>query len=182
MYPYLFILAARAAAEGLAHTSRVTRVLAAALVAWYAAGTLRQHPHHLAYFNEIAGGPRNGYRWLVDSNLDWGQDLKGLKAWMDRHGVAEVKLSYFGTADPGYYGILGERLPGHLRPPRVARAVRAGDWVAISATNLQSVYLKGDGRRLMEHFRAQAPRDQVGYSILVYRAVRDYALPEEPLY
>lgn len=37
------------------------------------------YPHYLAYFNELAGGPRNGYQSLVDSNLDWGQDLKELR-------------------------------------------------------------------------------------------------------
>lgn len=36
--------------------------------------TLRNHPHQLAYFNEASGGPQNGYRHLLGSNLDWGQD------------------------------------------------------------------------------------------------------------
>ena len=40
-------------------------------------------PHYLAYFNELAGGPANGFKELVDSNLDWGQDLKNLKLWLD---------------------------------------------------------------------------------------------------
>jgi len=182
IYPYLFILAARSADAGLRDPRRGVRIVSGALLAWYAAGTLLQHPHHLAYFNAIAGGPRRGYHWLVDSNLDWGQDLKGLKAWMDRRGVPEIKLSYFGTGDPGYYGIRCERLPGHLRPPRLASQIHAGDWVAISATNLQAVYLDGEARRLMERFRALTPADQVGYSILLYRAPADYAVPQEPLY
>ena len=46
----------------------------------------RVHPHYLAYFNEPAGGPRDGYRRLVDSSLDWGQDLTGLSDWMERAG------------------------------------------------------------------------------------------------
>lgn len=182
IYPYLFILAGRTAAAGLARARMPARAATVALLAWYAAGTLRQHPHYLAYFNELAGGPQNGYRWLVDSNLDWGQDLKGLKTWMDRHGVPEIKLSYFGTADPDYYGIRCERLPGHLRPPRLAAGIRTGDWVAISATNLQAVYLEGDARALMERFRREAPAGRVGHSILIYRASFDYALPQEPLY
>jgi hypothetical protein len=178
IYPYLFVLAGGAGAAGLAHVRRGVRVLTGALLAWYAIGTVRVHPHYLAYFNELAGGPANGYRLLVDSNLDWGQDLKGLKAWMDEHHVGEIKLSYFGTADPEYYGIRCERLPGQLRPPRVAAEVHAGDWVAISATNLQGVYLREDERRFMERFRAEAPVDSVGYSILLYRAPADLAVPQ----
>ena len=44
------------------------------LVAWLVVSSFSVHPHYLAYFNELAGGPANGWRWLVDSNLDWGQD------------------------------------------------------------------------------------------------------------
>ncbi len=81
-------------------------------------------PHYLAYFNPIAGGPRNGYRHLIDSSLDWGQDLPGLKKWLEDHKddpgwLGEVYLSYFGTGDPQYYGIspnLAKLLPA--RPDR----------------------------------------------------------------
>ena len=180
LYPYLFVLAARSGAGGLAHPSRAVRAATAALLLWYAAGTLRLHPHSLAYFNELAGGPRNGHRWLGDSNLDWGQDLKGLKAWMDRHGVGEIKLSYFGTADPDYYGIHGGRLPGYPRPSQVT-GFRSGEWVAVSATHLQGLYLEADGRRLMERLGRETPVGHVGYSILLYRPTFDYE-PAEPLY
>ena len=44
------------------------------LAAWVVASSFSVHPHYLAYFNELAGGPANGWRWLIDSNLDWGQD------------------------------------------------------------------------------------------------------------
>jgi len=47
---------------------------AGGLVAWLFASSFSVHPHYLAYFNELAGGPANGWRWLIDSNLDWGQD------------------------------------------------------------------------------------------------------------
>ena len=48
--------------------------------------TLSVAPHYLAYFNEAFGGPANGYKFLADSsNLDWGQDLKGLKRFMEKN-------------------------------------------------------------------------------------------------
>jgi len=62
-------------------------------------------PHYLSYFNQFAGGPAGGPRYLIDSNIDWGQDLPGLKREMDKLGLKEVGLLYFGHADPKLYGI-----------------------------------------------------------------------------
>jgi len=58
-----------------------------------------------------AGGAANGHRYLLDSNLDWGQDLKRLKFWTETHNSQPLCLSYFGTADPAYYGIQYRPLP-----------------------------------------------------------------------
>ena len=179
IYPFLFVAAGGFAAwarESAAPRGR--RWLLGLLLAWYTVGTLHVHPHYLAYFNELAGGPRNGYKRLVDSSLDWGQDLPGLKAWQDRHGVATLKLSYFGIADPEYYGVHCERLPGFPPPSQVATEVNPGDVVAVSATNLQSVRLD-QGRRLMRRLRETEPVDQVGYSILIYRPQFRWTMEEE---
>jgi hypothetical protein len=187
IYPFLFVAAGRAA-QWL--SSEVPRALPGkgdrskalvlgALLVWHAASALRIHPHYLAYFNELAGGPANGYRLVVDASLDWGQDLKGLKAWMDRNAVPRVKLSYFGTADPEYYGIACDQLPGYMPPPppKLHRTVRPGDIVAVSATNLQGVYLDADVLPLMAELRARRPVAVIGYSILVYRADFAWSLP-----
>lgn len=112
-YPPLFILVGGAAAwlsrKGVASLMARMAVLIALLAAILESLSIR--PDYLAYFNQIAGGPRNGYRKLIDSNLDWGQDLPGLKRWIDRNGNGKrVYLSYFGTGDPGYYGISAELL------------------------------------------------------------------------
>jgi hypothetical protein len=53
--------------------------------AWAMVSSLLVYPHSLSYFNEIAGGPRGGPRFLLDSNTDWGQDLLLLKQWIDRN-------------------------------------------------------------------------------------------------
>jgi hypothetical protein len=171
VYPFLFLAAGEAAAALLAWRLPVGAWLAGALGLWYAGGTLMQHPHHLAYFNELAGGPANGWRLLVDSNLDWGQDLKRLAEWTHANGVEKLKLSYFGSADPGYYGIDSEALPGYTSPhaAHITREIRPGDTVAVSATNLQGVYLDAEDRPLMERLRALRPVARIGYSIFVYR-------------
>jgi hypothetical protein len=179
IYPFLFLAAGEAAAAVRAWRAPKGAVVAAALALWYAGGTFVQHPHHLAYFNEIAGGSRNGWRLLVDSNLDWGQDLKRLAEWLRANPAPGLKLSYFGSADPAYYGIVSEVLPGYTAPhaARITREIRPGDFLAVSATNLQGVYLEEDDRALMERVRAMRPLARVGFSIFVYRS--DFAWPPE---
>jgi hypothetical protein len=157
------------------------RVGLVALSLWYVGSSCSVFPHYLAYFNEFAGGPSRGYRYLVDSNLDWGQDLKGLKRYMDRHGIERVWLSYFGMANPDYYGIRHELLPGSTivdpkrqRPDLVAleRLPRLPGVVAISATNLQGVYLPlffGLNRGYFATYRDMTPIAQIGHSIFLYR-------------
>jgi hypothetical protein len=138
------------------------RPAVALLCAWYVIGTVALSPHYLAYFNEFAGGPANGYRYLVDSNLDWGQDLKNLKKHMDGEGIQQVYLNYFGTADPAYYGVDFLPMPDH--PPA---ADDPPAYYAISATSLQGVYAGG---KTLAHWLAEyQPVGRVGYSIFVYR-------------
>ncbi len=66
---------------------------------------LLNHPHHLAYFNEYAGGVNNGQQHLIDSNLDWGQDLYLVKQYIDEHDLDQVSLAYFGTFPPDLLNI-----------------------------------------------------------------------------
>jgi hypothetical protein len=180
LYPFLFVAAARAAAWAAASwPRRAPAAVVGLLAAWHLGAALWIHPHYLAYFNELAGGPARGYRILVDSSLDWGQDLRGLKPYMEAHGIPRVKLSYFGTADPAYYGIAADLLPSYLGWPReTVRAFAPGDVLAVSATNLQGVYLDPADRPMMERLRREPPVGRVGYSILIFRPA--FRWPEEP--
>jgi len=85
-------------------------------------GAAANRQGHLAYFNALAGGTAGGHRVLLDSNLDWGQDLPRLAAWMRGRGVSSVQLAYMGADDPARFGIAREDLPGQrLHPERPAR-------------------------------------------------------------
>jgi len=175
IYPFLFVAAGRTAAGAAGRSwSKPATLLMMGLASWYAFGTLRVFPNYLAYFNEAAGGPRKGYRELVDSDLDWGQDLEALKVYMDANHIRRIKLSYFGSADPGYYGIDYDLLPSYrLGNPRTW-SVQPGDLVAVSATQLQGIYVPPEDQNLMEEFRKREPLAKIGYSIFIYRA--DFAL------
>jgi hypothetical protein len=90
------------------------------LLVWLFADVGYRYPHYLAYFNGIVT-PAKAYRHLVDSSLDWGQDLPGLKRYLDAHSSEGSNyFSYFGTASPAYYGISATSLfsPTGLDLPR----------------------------------------------------------------
>lgn len=178
--PFLFAAAGRAALWARDSRGWARPALVGLLGAWYASAALSVHPHHLAYFNELAGGPARAYRLLVDSNLDWGQALPALREHLERTGAGPVKLSYFGTAPPEHHRIAGRLLPGHaLPPPRdVVWEVRPGDLLAVSATNLQGLYVDPGALPLMETLRSRRPLAAPGYAILVYRA--DFAWSGAP--
>src|SRR5262249_48241866 len=113
IYPFLFVLAARVGTISFANVlaTLLVRLGAFAAVGLLAASSPMVAPHQLAYLNELIGGPDQGHRYLSDSNLDWGQDLKGLKNYMDREGIPVIYLSYFGTAPPSGWGIRYQYLP-----------------------------------------------------------------------
>jgi hypothetical protein len=140
------------------------------LAAWTVVGTLLVWPDYVAYFNEFIGGSRNGYHWLTDSNVDWGQDLKELRRFMSGRGIERVGLSYFGTADPAHYGIEYDYLPSarsNLRrtPPRHTSEGQPR-FVALSAYQYQAVDFPD--KEAYRFFYRYVPNDVVGGSILVF--------------
>jgi hypothetical protein len=175
IYPFLIVMAAGAAATLLQHTW--TRWVALGLYAWLAIGTWSIAPSYLAYFNEFGGGPRGGMQILVDSNLDWGQDLPGLKRWMSAKGVRRIYLSYFGSGMPEYYGIDYAALPSFwplARPLVHTLDLNVSRYIAVSATNLQKVYLPAVAaprafEDFLDHLREhREPSAVIGGSIYVY--------------
>jgi hypothetical protein len=167
-YPFLFLLIGYVPCIKTESMKLAKAVFYCCLV-WYVYSAAFIFPHQLAYFNELTGGPENGHKYLVDSNLDWGQDLPGLKEYMEENGIERIKLAYFGFSDPRYYGIDYEYLPGYFipEPVNVKDEIELKGWFAISATLLQGVYLPE--RDLYRPFREIKPAGHIGYSIFIYR-------------
>jgi hypothetical protein len=113
----------------------------------------RAHPDYLAYFNAFAG--REPQRILLDSNLDWGQDLLRLEERLRELKVESLRLSYFGSAD----------LTRHDLPPLmpVVHERPAPGWFAVSEAHLAS-------REYGAHFPwlTRYPYERVGRSIRLY--------------
>ena len=142
IYPCIFIICGSAY---LMLRSRLPIViLTAFLIAWLAVESYKIRPHYLAYFNQLAGGPENGYKHLSDSSLDWGQDLKELRKWIDGNNQKNenVYLSYFGTADVNYYMRGHKQLPCFFEQERRADDFfeLKGGIYCISATMFQLTY------------------------------------------
>jgi 4-amino-4-deoxy-L-arabinose transferase-like glycosyltransferase len=147
-YPAMLVLAGGLVAW-LARGGVAMRAVVAGLALAYVVESALTWPNYLAYFNQIAGGPRHAYRHLVDSSLDWGQDLPGLARWLERNAPAgtPVYLAYFGTGSPEYYHVNARRLPGYFDTWRQRDEwydLRGGIY-AVSATMLQSIYTLAPG-------------------------------------
>jgi dolichyl-phosphate-mannose-protein mannosyltransferase len=175
VYPFLFVLAARLAT--FASDRRwMTRFLVGVPVALTAVAALRIAPHQLAYFNELVGGPEHGYLYLSDSNLDWGQDLKGVQAYMAQEKLPIIYFSYFGTAPPAYFGIHYQYVPGtwplEWPPPKnKVPAAAARKILAISVYNLQDVATAY--YPLFRWLWRRQPIATIGQSIFVYDLTHD---------
>jgi hypothetical protein len=145
------------------------------LLGWYAFEAVAIAPNGLTYFNQVAGGPSGGYRYVVDSNLDWGQDLRRLRDYMDANGVRRIELDYFGWADPGYYlrdrTVWGTSGKYASAEDFIARN-RTDGWIAVSGTFLQnSNGIKTFDRDDDRHYRwliDYEPEVVVGNSIFVW--------------
>lgn len=151
------------------------------LVLCYCWSAVKIHPNYLAYFNEIAGGPERGAEHLMDSNIDWGQDLILLKKYMDENRIENVHLIYFGSGDPRYYGVRCK----FFFPPSwsanvlnsipssdlsSAGGVAVGDYFAISVTRFLEMWRSREEHDLLDKFRALQPVAKIGYSIYIYRS------------
>jgi len=152
---------------------RGARFMCGVLLGWLALEMLCIAPYFLAYFNPIGGGPKHGWRVVADSNIDWGQDLKSLSAYITQHNLGQVKLSWFGSARPEAYGITFDPLPGlpHYytmwfeAPTFDVQQPEPGIYV-ISVSNL--VELPLTDKHFFAYFRARAPDARVGYSVYIY--------------
>ncbi|MEQ8856536.1 hypothetical protein [Gimesia sp.] len=169
VFPFLFVWMGQSA-EWLSHNTKLAGFTLLTGLVWAVASSLYYFPHSLSYFNEIAGGPLNGHNHLINSNIDWGQDLKYLKEWSELHPEARpLFVCYYGTLN--YYGqsdiqALGVDAP--LPPISEDREfIPPPGWYAISVN-----YLKGYGwkqpKNGFAYFQKFEPVARAGYSIYIY--------------
>jgi Dolichyl-phosphate-mannose-protein mannosyltransferase len=162
LYPMMAITGATGAVY--LFRRRMGRVLAAAMLLWTAASSLAAHPDYLAYFNEIASSRPE--RFLVDSDLDWGQDMKQLAAALKQRHVAQFHLAALYSGD---YALLDLPPWDDLKPYQPVTG-----WVAVSFTMLKTyswlvAQQAGRSDRGFAWLDRYQPVARVGKSILLYR-------------
>jgi len=153
---------------------------------------LRCHPHYVSYFNELVGGPDEGWRYLIESNVDWGQDLLFVKKWVDQHPEARpMFLAYYGGLDPHLTGLTFQQAPwGPVLENRLSVMPLFPDlgprpgWYAVSVNLLSG--MEGEEytprgerfqipRNVYCYFQLFQPVYKAGYSIFIYHIERDEA-------
>lgn len=169
IYPLIFVHLGRLALVPQSFAKMRVRSIAAqvivGLVVLQMVAVSVAGPDYLSYFNLAAGGPSNGHRILLDSNLDWGQDLKRAAAWSRETGVERPFLAYFGHVDPKLYN-LDYRLP----PRQPTKGI-----YLVSANYLYGLSYPASWARApvgaidVTWLRDHKPVDRIGNSIFVYR-------------
>ncbi len=142
--------------------------VAVALGLWYAIGTLRLFPYEIAFFNELVGGPQNGHRYLIDSNIDWGQGYKAVRSYLAEHPGPTPQIAYhYAFIPPSVYAIEAVTLPPHgevlsltspFYPP-------AGRYI-LSITTLQAGWTASPD--MYAWFREVRPTAKLGYAFFLY--------------
>ncbi len=165
-FPFFFIFAARIV-PALARAGRLARGAVALALIWIVLEFASVWPDHLSYFNEIAGIPPRGDRWLDDSNLDWGQGLIQLRNYLRKHPAGEFQFCYFGSGDPAYYGIQGKPISVHAlaKPPAPGTYILSAHCVARAGAELSELHGEGAENWLLH----RDPDAVVGHAYYVYR-------------
>ncbi|HWB83155.1 MAG TPA: glycosyltransferase family 39 protein [Bryobacteraceae bacterium] len=160
VYPFLYAAAAALLVQWSAR--RILWFAAIGLAALQIGECASIFPDYLAFFNALSGGPGNGPHYLVDSNIDWGQDVKKLARWLHAHGTNKAWVCYFGNTSMRYYGVEDNNFPEPL--DRNGWAQIDGYAVA-NVTVLQGVYVP---LAQLAPLRLAKPIAKIGYSMYVY--------------
>jgi hypothetical protein len=160
------------------------------MLAWGFGSSLAYFPHSVSYFNELVGGPRNGFRHLLDSNIEWGQDLELVRRWALANPQARpLYVAAYYTIDPSNLGVPSSGFPPsgpHIDPDRYVRPDEkllgpAPGWFAVGVAALMADSHPDRGNPVdpgvpycgyFQHFQ---PVGRFGYSMYLYHLTPESA-------
>ena len=179
VYPFLMVLAAFAGWQ-LGRYNRKWAYAVGLLFLFHVASSAHAFPNYLAYSNEVWGGPGNTYKNLSDSNVDWAQQLKSTRKYLDERGIKDCWFDYFGrglVADPGYYGIVCKPLQDFIDfipvgniPPHISGTI------LISATELSGAVWGPGELNPYAQFQQLRPDAIIDNGVLVFHGEFDVPL------
>ena len=166
---------------------RAAQIFLGLMVIWYALANFWIYPSYLAYFNELIGGPANANKYVSDSSVDWGQDLKRLVSYVHDHPeINHIAVDYFGGGDPKYYFCNRKYNPDDSLVATAAgydcshspyvewhaqNGPYPGQYIAVSETFLENdiYYQTQRPNANYKYLRDKTPITKIGYSIYVYK-------------
>jgi len=186
IYPLLFIFISKIVNIGskIKKNKRIIlNVFFASMFLWYVISSIMIYPNYLAYFNDFIGGSGNGYKYMTDASLDWGQDIKGLASYLEINNINHIKANLFSEEETiKYYGINYTLIPprcdttymfkdsDEVRKPEDCQKTKG--LIAISATNLQNTY--NYNHTCFDWLEEYEPIEKIGYSIFIYNITNLY--------
>jgi hypothetical protein len=179
---YVFLAAlAGGAAWALIDRSRKWAYVVVVLLLLHVASSARTFPYYIPYSNELWGGPGNTYKVLSDSNIDWAEQLKETKQYLDAHQIKDCWFAYFGEgiAEPRYYGIPCKPLPTVETlwlNERIASPASVDGTVLMSATVLTGFEFGPGKLNPYEQFKNIQPKDVIGHGVFVFEGHFDVPL------
>jgi len=175
IYPFIFIMIG--GSVNYIKKNLFLKFLTISLVIWLVIGNFLIYPHYLSYFNEFIGGPDNGHKYLVDSNIDWGQDLVLFKKHINKKNLSEFFINYWGSDSLGYRKLLNDSIfceteskyrnpPDNILTLEELKKTRPNLFISVN-----SIYLYP--QTCWEFLRNKTPSSKVGYSIFYFNLSED---------
>ena len=153
--------------------SSAKAILITGLLIWFIIEVFVSYPYYLSYFNEFSGGVQNGYKYVVDSNYDWGQDLKRLETFVENPPgggkIDKIAIDYFGGGNPKYY-LKDKAVQWHSDYQDPSK--KGIHYLAISVEFLQGIF--GDKNKANTEYswlkeKIYKPDFKAGTSIFIYK-------------
>lgn len=169
--PFIYVLSVETIRLRTGKAAKPIMIIA---LAWLSVGTIISTPYYISYFNEIGGGVMNGYRYVTDSNYDWGQDLKRLTEFVNNKNIDKIAVDYFGGGNPKYY--MGEERVEYWWSAKGNPGDMGIKWLALSVNTLQQAKARpaeGFEKKKEDEYswllNPYEPYARIGTSIFVYK-------------
>jgi hypothetical protein len=153
--------------------TRSAKIVATLLIAAHAASAIRAYPNYFPYSDELLGGEKHTYKYLTDSNNDWGQALFATSRWLKQRGITDCWIAYDGAADLAYYGVPCRVLPGNPGDLQELPPEQATGLFIISGLSYAGVEWEPGDLQPYAVFHQFQPEDNIAGAMLVYRGTFD---------
>lgn len=151
IYPFIFVFSSK-----LVNLKDKWKYVLGILLIWYVIGSIIIYPNYLAYFNGFVGGPDNGHNYLIDSNIDWGQDFNQLKLYIEKNNIDDITIGFYAAYEISELGLEYNKL----------KCYPTSGVIAVTVNALQG--FTEEDKECLEWLRKYEPVDNIGHSILIY--------------